>query len=65
MQQVRGDENVLRGPLWVCYCDYDELCSISVALRLSQREGAISSAKGVAFAIPYSCCITRAATGNR
>ena len=36
MQQMRGDEDVLRGPLGVCYCDFDELCRYLVALPLAK-----------------------------
>lgn len=35
---MTDSEDVTQWPLMVCYCDFDELCSITTALRLPQRK---------------------------
>ena len=65
LQQMSNTEHLVQPPLHVGYCDFDELCSHSVVLRIFQRSSNLSLAKGVAFAIRHSCCVTGASKCNR
>lgn len=64
MQQMRDSESVGQEKLWVCYCDFEELCSLSGVLRIFQGRPNLSLAKGLAFAFSHFCCLTGASKCN-